>query len=112
MYSTSSVGAGRSKDDCIPLRAAIQRPSPFRLHPSEDPSMTRLLLPLLLLAPLALLPAADGKDDATVHLFNGKDLTHFYTFLGAPAKGEKPRGKNNDPDKVFSVHDGVLRISG
>ncbi len=41
----------------------------------------------------------------TIHLFNGKDLTGFYTFL-------KGFGKNNDPDKVFTVHDGMLRISG
>ncbi|HSV15267.1 MAG TPA: DUF1080 domain-containing protein [Tepidisphaeraceae bacterium] len=37
-------------------------------------------------------------------LFNGKDLTGFYTYL----KGD---GKNNDPQKVFQVdRDGVVHI--
>jgi hypothetical protein len=56
-------------------------------------------------------PAAD-KDDGTIHLFNGKDLTGFYTYLGAPEKGAKPYGKNNDPKKVFTVQDGAIRVSG
>ncbi len=47
-----------------------------------------------------------------IALFNGKDLTNFYTFLGAPKKGEKPYGKNNDPEKVFTVQDGTIRVSG
>lgn len=39
----------------------------------------------------------------TIVLFNGKDLTNFYTYLGAP-RGEKAAlGKNNDPKKVFTV---------
>lgn len=49
-------------------------------------------------------------------LFNGKDLTNFYTWLNAP-QGEKQRlGKNNDPKKVFTVvtEDGkpAIRVSG
>jgi 3-keto-disaccharide hydrolase len=64
-----------------------------------------LLLPACLLLALSgpAIPA-DAKDD-TIHLFNGKDLTHFYTYL-------KAHGKNADPDKVFTVHDGMLHISG
>ena len=38
-------------------------------------------------------------------LFNGKDLSNWYSFL-------KTKGKNNDPDKVFAVENGVLHISG
>ena len=49
---------------------------------------------------------------APVQLFNGADLTNFYTWLNAPAKEDKPYGKNNDPKKVFSVQDGMIRISG
>lgn len=45
-------------------------------------------------------------------LFNGKDLKNFYTYLGAPKKGEKPHGKNHDPEGVFAVQDGLLRVSG
>ncbi|MBM3288954.1 MAG: DUF1080 domain-containing protein, partial [Candidatus Hydrogenedentes bacterium] len=41
----------------------------------------------------------------TVQLFNGKDLSNFYTFI-------KDRGKNIDPKQVFTVKDGVIRISG
>ena len=44
----------------------------------------------------------------TIELFNGKDLTNFYTWLVAPKKGEQPLGKNNDPLKVFTVQDGFL----
>jgi hypothetical protein len=40
-----------------------------------------------------------------VPLFNGKDLTGFYTFLVG-------KGTNNDPDKVFTVADGMIRVSG
>ena len=38
-------------------------------------------------------------------LFNGKDLSGFYTFL-------RDFGKNNDPKNVFTVRDGMIRISG
>ena len=38
-------------------------------------------------------------------LFNGKDLTGWYTFI-------KNRGKNNDSVRVFSVKDGLLLITG
>ena len=45
-------------------------------------------------------PAAE-----TVTLFNGKDLSGFYTFI-------KDRGKGADPKHVFTVADGIIRISG
>ena len=38
-------------------------------------------------------------------LFNGKNLYGWYTFL-------KNRGRDNDPKKVFTVHDGLIHISG
>lgn len=40
-----------------------------------------------------------------IPLFNGKDLSGFYTHL-------RGYGKNNDPKQVFSVQDGMLHISG
>lgn len=46
---------------------------------------------------------ASGKN--TIQLFNGKDLTNWYTFL-------KERGRNNDPKHVFTVQDGMIHISG
>src|SRR5437588_7368052 len=51
-------------------------------------------------------------DDDVIHLFNGKDLTNFYTYLAAPQGEKKPLGKNNDPLKVFTVADGAIRVSG
>ena len=38
-------------------------------------------------------------------LFNGKDLRGWNTFLSK-------KGKNNDPDTVFSVSNGMLKITG
>lgn len=49
--------------------------------------------------------AADNSVTETIHLFNGKDLSGFYTFV-------KERGRDADPKKVFTVQDGLLRISG
>jgi hypothetical protein len=40
-----------------------------------------------------------------ISLFNSENLEGWYTYL-------EKHGKNNDPDKVFSVHNGVLHISG
>jgi hypothetical protein len=74
--------------------------------------MRRLLGSCLVSLACAGLLAADEPDGKTIHLFNGKDLTNFYTYLGAPAKGEKPCGKNHDPKKVFTVQDGMIRVSG
>lgn len=53
-------------------------------------------------------PSADEKPiipTGETVLFNGKDLSGWYTFL--PSKG-----KNNDPDKVFTVEDGTVHVSG
>ena len=60
---------------------------------------TFLLLSFVALA--ADLPPA-GKP---IHLFNGKNLDGFDTFL-------QTKGLNNDPEKVFQVHDGMVHISG
>lgn len=43
--------------------------------------------------------------DTPVSLFNGKDLEGWYTFI-------KDRGRNEDPKNVFSVENGILRITG
>lgn len=43
--------------------------------------------------------------DTTVPLFNGKDLEGWYTFI-------KDRGRNEDPKNVFSIENGILRITG
>lgn len=41
----------------------------------------------------------------TVKLFNGKNLDGWYTFL-------QERGRDQDPKGVFTVADGMIRISG
>ena len=56
--------------------------------------------------------AATENEKEVIHLFNGQDLTNFYTFLVEPAKGQPRYGKNNDPEKVFTVHDGMIHVSG
>jgi hypothetical protein len=51
-----------------------------------------------------------------VVLFNGKDLTNFYTYLAAPQGKKETLGKNNDPLRVFSVvmedDKPTIRVSG
>ena len=42
---------------------------------------------------------------AKIQLFNGKNLDGWYTFL-------KGKGRDNDPNKVFTVQNGLLTISG
>ncbi len=56
-------------------------------------------------AGLCALPGAADPITKPTPLFNGKDLTGFYTLLAK-------YGKNNDPEKVFTVQDGMLRVSG
>ncbi|MDP2041994.1 MAG: DUF1080 domain-containing protein [Algoriphagus sp.] len=41
----------------------------------------------------------------TVILFNGKNLDNWYTFV-------QHRGRDSDPKNVFTVQDGMIRISG
>ena len=69
---------------------------------------------IIVLAWLALNDtAAQGEqDNKIIKLFNGKDLTGFYTWLGPAEKDQKPIGKNTDPEKVFTVHDGMIHVSG
>ena len=50
--------------------------------------------------------AADAKSGGkAIRLFNGVNLDGFDTFL-------EKKGFNNDPDKVFQVHDRMVHISG
>jgi hypothetical protein len=49
--------------------------------------------------------ALNQSENKTIKLFNGDNLEGWYTFL-------KPRGRDNDPKGVFTVKDGMIRISG
>lgn len=62
--------------------------------------MPRLLGSFLLAA--VALPAQAAEP---VALFDGKDMSKWYTFL-------RDHGKDTDPNGNFSVRDGVLRIAG
>jgi hypothetical protein len=63
--------------------------------------LTRLLF-VPLLAWTATCLAGEGK---SIKLFNGKDLSGWRIFLD-------PRAKDADPNKTFSVVDGVIKCSG
>lgn len=63
------------------------------------------MLALALLAGISTVHAQSRTKPAKIHLFNGKNLDGWYTFL-------KDRGRDNDPRKVFTVDDGILKISG
>jgi hypothetical protein len=81
--------------------------------------MKKLILPALILIltisaflaagfiriPDPLLPSANEKKQTKLQLFNGKNLDGWYTYI-------KDKGKNTDPNKVFTVQNDVIRISG
>ena len=52
-----------------------------------------------------VIPEMKINRQQTIQLFNGKDLHGWYIFL-------QNRGRDNDPKSVFTVNDGLLRISG
>lgn len=75
-----------------------------RIHP-----LAGLVWLVLSLAPAQAAPPETtggpvSPTDGVIELFNGKDLTNFYTWLKDT--------KYEDPRKVFTVHDGLLHISG
>ncbi len=59
----------------------------------------------LLLALYLLISSLVNAQEKMKPLFNGKNLNGWYSFL-------RTKGKNNDPEKVFVVEDGLLHISG
>src|SRR5262249_16069665 len=93
----------------IRLRTAtflLLLPAVLSLHRPAPPAPVLLLPPAVLVLAQQGRPRAAADDKAGVlHLFNGKDLTNFYTYL-------KGHGKGNDPEKVFTVHDGMIHVSG
>jgi len=65
--------------------------------------MKQLFMALALLS--CFFANAQGTSVKTMSLFNGKNLNGWYSFL--PTKG-----KNNDPEKVFTIESGLLHITG
>ena len=66
-----------------------------------------ILLSLLLIVTSVAFSQSQSKSDLKnkVKLFNGKNLDGWYTFV-------QNRGRDIDPKKVFTVQDGMIRISG
>src|SRR5688572_24713808 len=62
------------------------------------------MMSVVTLIAVASLAAAEPVTQP-IKLFNGKDLTNFYTWL-------RGVGKDKDPDKVFTIADGMIRVSG
>jgi hypothetical protein len=67
----------------------------------------RIYLLGLLALTLALTSSPTSAEPVTkeIKLFNGQNLDGFYTFL-------RGHGKNKDPENVFTVDKGMIRVSG
>jgi len=50
-------------------------------------------------------PAKSAEAKKKIKLFNGENLENWYTYL-------KEKGRNNDPNGVFTIQNGLLTISG
>ncbi|MBB3221097.1 3-keto-disaccharide hydrolase [Pseudoduganella umbonata] len=72
----------------------------------------------LMTAAIAFAASASAADGAWKPLFNGKDMSGWTTWVSMQPTSDNMktpttiRGANNDPKKVFSVVDGMLRVSG
>jgi hypothetical protein len=66
--------------------------------------MKQLLMALGLLS-CCFFAGAQEMQPKMTSLFNGKNLEGWYSFLGKT-------GKNNDPEKVFTIENGLLHITG
>jgi len=72
--------------------------------------LTSLIVILLTMNLSGVQVYGQGDSNATnqnhmIQLFNGQNLDGWYTFL-------KDRGRDNDPKKVFTVNNGLMRVSG
>jgi len=66
--------------------------------------MIRHIFSLVVSGALALAQPPAITPSGSLRLFNGKNLDNFYTYLKAT--------KYQDPKRVFTVHNGVIHISG
>src|SRR5947207_3348570 len=67
--------------------------------------MLRWIIAIGIVLTLGFVPVHADPVTKPIKLFNGVDLTNFYTYL----RGE---GKNKDSKEVFTVKDGAIRVSG
>ena len=56
--------------------------------------------------------AAAATAGPVVRLFNLQDLSGWYTYVDRTSTSKGPPGRNIDPDGVFKVVSGTIRISG
>lgn len=73
-----------------------------------------LILSAALFAGFASTAAEPKKEKVSkvIHLLNGKDLNAFYTFIRNSDDRKVAPVKDADPHDVFTMKDGVLRVSG
>lgn len=71
-----------------------------------------LLLAVLSTTGAGIVPAYAQAEAAWTQLFNGRDLSGWDTYLGQPPDSNGVIGLNADPLQVFTVQDGMIRISG
>jgi hypothetical protein len=57
-------------------------------------------------------PGAAPTAGPVVRLFNLNDFSGWYPYLARTAAGNTPPGKGKDPDAVFKVVNGMIRVSG
>lgn len=65
-----------------------------------------MLAPTLLMLALTVTEQAENRASGTDDwspLFNGRDLTGWYTFL-------QEHGKDRDPDRIITIEDGAIRL--
>lgn len=71
--------------------------------------MTNKRILLAAMSIFVLVPALAAQNapraGKAIKLFNGKNLDGFYTWV-------ENQGKNQDPNRVFTVHDGMIHVSG
>ncbi len=122
--ATPAVATGPAPPP-LPPNPAVSAPPALPPLPSGPPPLPGSAAPSSLANAASAPPAADAAPGGQVRLpsfkkplsqplrlFNGRDLTGFYTYLGHPHPKAKILGKNNDPDRVFSVKNGMLHVSG
>ena len=69
------------------------------------PTRTLVAGVLLVLCSALSYGSEAARPGETLSLFNGKNLDGFYTWI-------EKQGRNQDPDRVFTVHDGMIDVSG
>jgi Domain of Unknown Function (DUF1080) len=121
------VGLGVKYSDHFISKAVVIQPpgADTAKTPATPPAPATAPAPATTPATTPMPPPVKTPPDPTmlynsgppVALFNGKDLSGFFSILGDPKELKEvtpaePLGKNNDPLKVFTVQDGLLRVSG